>query len=83
MSRRKFLLAGFAAAGAIVGIALTFLQTPVYRAHTSIEIQDLNNDFLNIKYVSPVADPSSADTLTDIQTQIKILRICLPCEITA
>ena len=53
---------------------LTLPQTPVYQARTSLEIQDLNENFLNIKQVTPVSEGNSYTALTDIQTQIKLLQ---------
>jgi uncharacterized protein involved in exopolysaccharide biosynthesis len=44
ISRRKFLLAALALGGLAVGIGVTFLQSPMYRATTSIEIEDAKHD---------------------------------------
>lgn len=59
-----------------LGIALLILvsQTPVYRARTTLEVQDVNHNFVDMKLASPVSDSSATDALTDIQTQIKILQ---------
>jgi polysaccharide biosynthesis transport protein len=72
IGRRKLLLAGFTLAGLAVAVGITLPQTPVYRARTSLEIQQINNDVLNIKSSDGVTPPT--DALTDIQTQIKILQ---------
>jgi polysaccharide biosynthesis transport protein len=71
---RKGTLIALAAAGVLAGVLVTLPQSPTYQARTSIEIQDLNQEFLNMKLVSPVADSSSMNALTDIQTQVKILQ---------
>ena len=61
--------------GLLFGVLFTLPQTPVYQARTSLEIQDMNQNFLDIKEVLPVvADGGSYAALTDIQTQIKILQ---------
>ena len=60
--------------GAVVGFALTLSSPRVYQAHTSLEIQGLNEEFLNMKSVTPVSDAGSSDVDTDIQTQVKILQ---------
>jgi polysaccharide biosynthesis transport protein len=60
--------------GAFGGILLALPQTSVYRARTALEIQDLNENFLNIKQVSPVSNGDSSTALTDIQTQIRLLK---------
>ncbi|HEV2713903.1 MAG TPA: Wzz/FepE/Etk N-terminal domain-containing protein, partial [Terriglobales bacterium] len=41
--------------GMVTGVLLTLPQTPVYRARTVLELQDLNDNFLNIKQISPVS----------------------------
>ncbi len=70
----KGLFTGFLMGGLVVALGILFTQTPVYRARTSLEVQDLNHEFVNMKLTGPVADSSSTDALTDIQTQIKILQ---------
>lgn len=60
--------------GLLGAILVTLPQTPIYRARTAVEIQDINNDFLNSKQVSPVTEGgNNLNQLTDVQTQIKIL----------
>lgn len=72
--QRKLLLVIFAIVGLLAGIGVTLQQTPVYRAKTTLEIQDVKDDALAIKILNPVPDSAPVDTLTDIQTQIKILQ---------
>ena len=74
LRRRKgtVILAGFL--GALAGLLVMVPQTPIYQARTSLEIQDLNENFLNIKQVTPVSESGASITPTDIQTQIKILQ---------
>lgn len=72
--RRKTLFGGCTAAGLLAALVILVTQAPVYRARTTLEVQDLNHDFVDMKLASPVADSSPADALTDIQTQIKILQ---------
>ncbi len=64
----------FAFAGALLGFLLTLPQTPLYQARTSVEIIGLNDNFLNFKQVSPVAQTGATSETADIQTQIKILQ---------
>lgn len=70
--RRKGTVIVVAFIGTLLGFLITLPQTPVYQARTSLEIQDINQDFMNMKQTSPEAQTYSA--LTDIQTQIKILQ---------
>ena len=72
--RRKVTLASIAGVAAALGVMATFLQTPVYQVRASLEFQDLNQEFLNIKQVLPIGESANYSALTDIQTQIKILQ---------
>ena len=73
---RHWRLICFAAlGGCLCGLLLTLFQTPVYRAITSIEIQNINGDFLNMRDVRPVADNSQGtDAQMDLLTQLEILQ---------
>ena len=72
--RGKTLFASCTIAGLLVSLGILFSQAPMYRARSSLEVQDLNHDFVDMKLASPVAESSAADALTNIQTQIKILQ---------
>ena len=72
--RRKLTLAVLATVGLGIGVGVTLMQTPMYRAGTSIEIQDTKEDNLAAKILNPQPDSTPTDPLTDIQTQIKILQ---------
>jgi capsular exopolysaccharide synthesis family protein len=70
--RYKFVILAFVAMGALGGLLLSFLQTPTYRAHTSLEVEDLNENFQNLKDSDPTAQIPSAESY--FQTQVKILQ---------
>jgi capsular exopolysaccharide synthesis family protein len=72
--RRKGKLVLITSSILIASIFITLKQTPVYQARTSLEIQDINPDFMNIRQVNPIAEGSGTTASTDIQTQIKILQ---------
>ena len=75
LRRRKGTVLLIAFLGIVTGVLVTLPQTPVYQARASLEIQDINNDFLNMKQVNPVSESGTGYTaLSDIQTQIKILQ---------
>jgi polysaccharide biosynthesis transport protein len=74
LRRRRGTLILFAFLGALVGFLVTLPQTPVYQARTSVEIVGLNENFLNIKQVTPVSESGATSETSDIQTQIKILQ---------
>jgi capsular exopolysaccharide synthesis family protein len=59
----------------MASLLLTLTQTPIYQARGSIEIQNLNDNFLNMRNVSPTADDGRSSAAgSDIQTQAKILQ---------
>jgi capsular exopolysaccharide synthesis family protein len=76
LRRNRGTLLLVACLGVIVAILVTLPQTPIYRARTALEIQSINNDFLNARQVSPVSESqdNGANGLTDVQTQMKIIQ---------
>src|SRR5271167_4443432 len=73
--RRIWFLILSALSGIGLGLLATFLQPRLYEAKASLEIQDLNENFLNMKQILPVSDTGGqANAYGDIQTQIKILQ---------
>jgi capsular exopolysaccharide synthesis family protein len=73
--RRKGTLILISVFGILAGLLISLPQTPIYQAKSSLEIQDMNDSFLNMNKLNPVSESSGNTTsLTDIQTQIKILQ---------
>ncbi|MEQ1885615.1 MAG: polysaccharide biosynthesis tyrosine autokinase [Bryobacteraceae bacterium] len=72
--RHKGMVLLFAMFGVIGGVLMTLRQTPVYQARTSIEILDINLDFLGGRPVQPVGDDSNYAALVDIPTQVRLLQ---------
>src|SRR5581483_7618024 len=66
--RHKLLIAFVALACGALGYAVARLQTPVYRAATSLEVQGLNDAFLNLR------DTSAVSPSIDLQAQVRILQ---------
>src|SRR5579871_4476116 len=56
--RNKARLACFAALGLAAAILFSLLQTPVYRARTSLEVQNFNENLLDLPG-TPTTSPSS------------------------
>src|SRR5437868_6797189 len=73
LSRHKGALLVSAFAGALAGLLIALPQTPLYQARTSLEIQGLNENFLNMKDFSPTSTGSVSYPDFDIQTQVRIL----------
>lgn len=75
LRRRKGTLILIVFLGLLIALLFTLPQTPIYQARGSIEIQNLNENFLNMRNVSPTADQGASEAPgSDIQTQAKILQ---------
>ncbi len=74
LRRRKAILFAAAFLGLLVAVAITLPQTPSYQSRASLEIQDINQEFMNLKQLNPIADSTAINALNDLQTQIKILQ---------
>jgi capsular exopolysaccharide synthesis family protein len=72
--RNKLVLIGLTSLAVVAAAAATIWHAPVYQARTTIEIQDLNENFLNLKQMTPVSEGNSYTDLTDILTQIQLLQ---------
>ncbi|MCC6587529.1 MAG: polysaccharide biosynthesis tyrosine autokinase [Bryobacterales bacterium] len=59
--------------GAVIATLITLPQTPIYQARGSVEVLALNDNFINMKQVSPVDQSGGAD-LIDIQTHVRVLQ---------
>lgn len=62
------------AAGLLLAYLYAMSLTPMYRATATLEIQDLNENFLNMRDVSPVSAIAAASGAGDVQTQLRILK---------
>jgi len=74
IARRKWQLLGIAAACAIAGLLAAVAQAPIYQAHTSLEIQGPNENFLNLKDLDPAASSGASFAETYVETQARILQ---------
>jgi polysaccharide biosynthesis transport protein len=75
LNRRKGTLVIWAVVSTLLALLVTKLQTPVYQARTLIEIEDLNEDFFNMRNVSPTAtEPSSQSPEDNVRTQIAVMQ---------
>jgi succinoglycan biosynthesis transport protein ExoP len=73
LRRRRGTLILIASLGLLLGILITLPQAPVYEAKTTLEVLELNENFMNTKDVSQLEQGSHLNLMTDIQTQIKLL----------
>ncbi len=74
LRRRKGTLILATFLGGLLAVLLTLPQTRIYQARTTLEIQSLNPDFMNLREVNPVEQASRSVDQADIQTQIQILK---------
>ena len=75
LRQRKGTILLIGAIGLILAVLITLPMTPVYSARTSLEIQEVNRNFMNMSAVNPVSSDSEGYMLmTDIQTQLRILQ---------
>ncbi len=72
--RHRGLIILFAFLGLISAVLYTMPQTPLYRARAVIEVQNMNNDFLNTRQVNPVSEDNTSNAMSDVQTQMKIIQ---------
>src|ERR1700722_1920993 len=72
--RHKLTLLCFAVTGLAGAILFSLVQAPIYRARTSLEIQNFNENFMDLKSMDPTNSStehfSTADTYLDTQIQI-------------
>src|SRR5438094_9048663 len=75
VTRHKWLVVLVAFVGAMVGLLVTLPQTPVYQSQTSLEVQGLNENFLNLQNLNPTSAPGGyVDPDYEIKTQVKVLQ---------
>src|SRR6201994_4588425 len=67
----KWLLVCCSVACALVALGASVVQTPEYKAQTSLEIEDLNGHFLQLDEVDPVSRGGSTDSF--LATQVDML----------
>jgi succinoglycan biosynthesis transport protein ExoP len=71
--RHKIPLLLIAGLGILLGALTSAVQPRMYRSQASVQIQGINENFLNLRDVYPTAAPS-ADNAVYVQTQAEMLR---------
>jgi capsular exopolysaccharide synthesis family protein len=72
--RHKGAVIVFCVLGALLGLLISLPQTPIYQARASIEIQGINENFMNLGEVNPTMSRSSRHSQADIETHVQILQ---------
>jgi polysaccharide biosynthesis transport protein len=73
LNRNKMLLCLPAILGLLAGLLFSYLQTPLYLARASVEIQGLNGDYLNLKSFDPTTTFQDFSPEGQVLTQAKII----------
>ena len=74
LTRRKFTILLIVVCTTMLSVGAFFLQAPVYQARTSLEIQGINENFLNLKEIDPTASSSNYAADEYLQTQIHVIQ---------
>ena len=69
----RFLILRLTLLGLLAALVFSLLQKPVYQARTTLAIQDLNENFLNLKEDPTATSNSNAAPESYFLTQIKVL----------
>jgi polysaccharide biosynthesis transport protein len=72
--RRKWAVGVAAAVCALAGLAIAFTQAPVYQARALVEVQGLNENFLNRRELDPAAEGGILQFDSYVQTQMRLLQ---------
>jgi capsular exopolysaccharide synthesis family protein len=74
--QRKGTLSAAILLGILLSIGFTLWETPTFQANGSLEIQNVNENFLNMQEISPtnVGNDGSSPLQNDLQTEIKLLQ---------
>ena len=74
LSRWRWIILACALIGLLSSQFLNLSTLPVYRARTSLDIQSINSDFMNMRNVAPTGEAQSSSNDAYVQTQIKLLQ---------
>jgi polysaccharide biosynthesis transport protein len=73
LGRNAIFLGLLAAFGLLVGLLISYLETPLYMARATVEIEGLNGDYLNLKSFDPTTAFQDFSPEGQILTQAKII----------
>jgi polysaccharide biosynthesis transport protein len=73
LRRHKAAILLSALSGLVLGFVIGIPMKPVYRARTSLEVLNLNEDFMNLKQANPVTTNDYSYDTSEEQTQAKLL----------
>ena len=74
LSRHKFAIAAAGLAGLALGFLVGIPLKPVFRASTTLEVLNPNQDFLNMKLTQAAMPGADSDNLSEEETQATLLQ---------
>jgi len=72
--RSKTTLAWITGLGIVAAALVSMIQPRVYQSQASVEIQPVNDNFLNLRDVYPTDGASTDGTVVNVQTQADLLQ---------
>jgi len=72
--RRKGTLLAVTLAGVLIAALVSLAQPRLYRSVASLEVQGVNENFLNLRDIDPAATPNAASNDVYVKTQSEILQ---------
>ena len=70
-NRGKLLL--FAVLGSLAGLLLTLGRAPLYRVRTTLDVQSLNENFMNMRAVDPTGASGNYSAESNLQTHMRLI----------
>ncbi len=70
-NRGRILL--FACLGAVTGLLFTLARAPLYRVRTSLDVQSLNENFMNMRAVDPSGASGNYSAESNLQTHMRLI----------
>jgi capsular exopolysaccharide synthesis family protein len=74
LKRYRGLILAVAICGLVVSVLMNLGTLPIYRARTSLDIQSLNSDFMDMRAIAATGDSTDSSSDVYVQTQIKLLQ---------
>jgi len=72
--RHKIPILAASAGGLLLGFLIGVPQKPVFRAHTTLEVLNANEDFMNMKLTQSEVPAADSDNLSEEETQASLLQ---------